>query len=279
MTKKILSAFIISALCLAGKVYCRAETDFGKEEEYRISVNNLLDISVYGEPDLTKTVRVSPDGKITYPLLGTVSVAGLTAKELEDKLTELLERDYLVNPHVSVFIKEYAKVSVLGQVQKPGSYELKAGTAIMEAIALAAGFTATADPANVKLIRTVGGKKETITVDTKRITEEHDKKEDIVLKPNDIIVAEQFGMISVIGQVRKPGRFFLDRKITAIEAIALAGGFTDIASANATKVIRKREGKEEVFNVPADTILKGGDKSLDIVLEPDDTVVVPESFF
>jgi polysaccharide export outer membrane protein len=206
-------------------------------------------------------------------------VVGLTARGLEERLTVLLEKDYLVNPQVSVFIKEYAKVSVLGEVKKPGSYELRAGTTAIEAIALGGGFTEIANMTDVKLTRVEGGQKRTIVIDATKITEEGGKKDDVLLKPNDIIVVEQLGMISVVGQVKKPGRFILDKNLTVIEAIALAGGLTEIASANGTKVIRKKNGKEETINVPVDSILRGSDRSKNIYLEPNDTVVVPESFF
>jgi len=164
------------------------------DPEYRIAVNDILDISVYGEPDLTKTVRVSPEGTITYPLIGNIKAVGLTTQELQNRLTELLMKDYIVNPQVTVFIKEYAKVYVLGQVKNPGAYELKSG-------------------------------------------------------------------------------------LTVIGAIAMAGGLTDIASGNSTKIIRTHKGKKETIQVPIDSILKGGDTSRDIVVQPDDTIVVPESFF
>jgi len=174
--------------------FCENVVSNSKDLSYVIGINDLLEISVYEEKDLSKTVRVSPDGTIAYPLIGNIQVAGLTARGLEEKLTELLEKDYLVNPQVSVFIKEYAKVSVLGQVKKPGAYELRTG-------------------------------------------------------------------------------------MTAVDAIALAGGFTDIAAGNGTKVIRTRGNKKEVRQVPVESILKGGSSSQDVLLEPNDTVVVPESFF
>ncbi|MDD5428456.1 MAG: polysaccharide export protein [Candidatus Omnitrophica bacterium] len=192
---KALRFFIIPAVLLCAVIAVSAQQGDGdKGKEYYISEGDLLDINVYDEPDLTKTVRVSHEGTISYPLIGTVSVSGLTAEKLEVKIRDLLEKDYLVNPQVIVLIREYSKVYVMGQVRRPGAYELKAG-------------------------------------------------------------------------------------MTAVEAIALAGGLTDIASPNGTKVIRKKDGKERVFNVPVSSILKGGDASKDVVLERNDTIAVPESLF
>ena len=356
---KFISLFLVSALLLTVLVFAQERKDLG----YRLAVNDLMEITVYQELDLTKTVRVAPDGTISFPLLGSVSVAGLTAKELEDKLTELLAQDYLVNPQVSVLIKEYAKVFVSGQVLRPGAYELKSGLSIMEAITLAGGFTEKADPTRIKLDRKEKGAEKIIYIDGTEISEKLQKDKDILLEPNDkitveesgtisvlgqvnkpgrfilkkknmpvidaiafaggftdnadqtqiklirtlesgeketiilnavelaekptdiflgsddVIIVEELGMVSVVGQVKKPGRFTLKTGLTVIEAIALAGGLTDVAAPNGTQVIRIKDGRKKTIVVPVDSILKSGDKTRDIPLEPGDTIVVPESFF
>ncbi len=268
-------------LIIAVVVFCAAAfaQTTPKESEYRIAANDLLEISVYQEPDLSKTVRVSSDGTITYPLLGDISVVGLTARRLEEKLRDLLEKDYLVNPQVSVFIKEYAKISVLGEVKRPGSYELKANLTVIQAIALAGGFTEKADQANIILSRGEGAEKENIPIDTSKIGVESDGNANIALQPDDVIIVGELGMVSVIGKVRNPGRYILKEGMTAIEAIASAGGLTELADGNRTKIIRIENGRKKTINVAVDSILKGGDKSQDVVLKPDDTIVVPESFF
>lgn len=250
------------------------------EKEYLISKNNLIEISVYNEPDLSKTVRVSARGTITYPLLGEVSAEGLTAKEFEEKLTKLLERDYLVSPQVNVFVKEYSKISILGQVKNPGYYELKSGITILEAIALAGGFTELADYNKISVTRRDdSGGKDNLIVSASEFSGESNRVIDLYAHPDDVITVPELGFISVVGQVKSPGRFSLKVGMTAIEAIALAGGLTDIAAPNATKVIRVSGGKKIIFNVPVASILKGGDKSKDVPLKLGDTIVVPESFF
>lgn len=269
--KKIFAAVIFAVLLAVFS--CLAQDS--DNPEYRIGKNDLLEISVYQEPDLYKTVRVSEQGMISFPLIGNISVVGMAVKDLQDKLTELLERDYLVNPQVSVFIKEYSKVSVLGEVGRPGAYELKSGLTAIEAIALAGGFKDSADEAKVMLSREdkYGGK-ESIEIDT---TDPSGKN--IILRPGDVITVRELGSISVLGRVKKPGRYSLRKGISVIEAIALAGGLDDMAAANSTQVIRIENGRKKIFRVPVASILQGGDRSKDIDLLPDDTVVVPESFF
>ncbi len=276
------SLFIITLILALNTIcYCFAQNT--KELEYRICANDLLDISVYSELDLTKTVRVTADGAISYPLLGNISVKGLTAKELETKITELLAADYLVNPQVSVFIKEYAKISVLGQVRSPGAYELKTGLTVMDAIALAGGFTNQANALDVKLVRIKGNEKESISINANEVIAQGAKEKDIALEPGDLIVVGELSEASqyvlLLGRVRSPGRYVFKKGMTAIEAIALAGGLTETAAANGTKIIRTQNGEKTTIKVPVGSILQGGDKTNDVPLEPDDAIVVPESFF
>lgn len=253
------------------------------EDEYRICINDLLNISVYEEPDLTKTVRVDANGAISYPLIGNIEVKDLTSKELENKITELLSQDYLINPQVSVFIKEYAKISILGQVAKPGAYELKSGLTVIDAIALGGGFTEKANVNSVKLVRIKGKDKETINIDVNEIVSKGYKEKDIKLEPGDLIIvgelSESASFIVVLGQVKNPGTYVFKEDMTAIQAIASAGGLTELAAANGTRITRIKDGKKYNIQVPVLAILGGSQKARDIPLEPGDTIVVPESFF
>ncbi len=249
------------------------------EADYIIHPNDVLEISVYSEPDLDKTVRVSEVGTVNYPLLGNIKAGGLSVRALEKNIADLLSEDYLVNPQVHVFLKEYgSKISVLGQVKKPGSFELKASLTLMEAIALAGDFTETGNPAVVKVIRRLGDREKIYDIDTTKITERGDKSRDLELLPGDVISVEEYGRISVLGQVNRPGSFVLKKDFTVLEAIALAGGFTKIAEIDGTRVVREENGKKRALPIKVSAIMKGY-KTYDIVLLPGDTIVVPESFF
>lgn len=166
------------------------------QKEYTIGPENVLMIDVYygRDKNLSRKVRVSSKGFITFPLLGEVEVGGLTVADLEGKLTDLLEKDYLVNPQVSVFIEEYSTVSILGQVKKPGSYEIKGKLSVVELISLAGGFTKIAATNDVKIIRTnPDGRKNTIKVKVNDIINKGREEEDVWLKPGDIVtVPESF---------------------------------------------------------------------------------------
>lgn len=260
-------------------------TEESINSEYRISPNDLVQIDVYNEPDLSRQFRIASDGSISFPLIGAVSTSGLTAKELEVRINGLLEADYLIKPQVNVFVKEFAKYSILGNVKLPGVYQLKSGLKLLDAIALAGGFTDKANVEDVKVIREVNGLKENISINVKEISKEGAKEEDLIISPRDLIMVggliegtASSEYIIVLGQVRRPGRHPYSSGMTAAEAISLAGGFTDSAAGNSTKVIREDEYGKKTFLVPVGSVLSGRTER-DIELKAGDKVVVPESFF
>ncbi len=266
-------------LCMCGVLVSYVQKDSASEDgEYMISPDDVLEISVYGEPDLSTSAKVSRDGTIGYPLLGNIEAAGLTVRQLEKSITDLLERDYMVNPQVKVFIKEYSKISILGEVEKTGSYQLEENLTLTQAIALAGGFNDSADTTKVKIIRSHGsGEGRIIEVNFDDILNK--VVQDPKISPSDKIVVEQIGRISIIGQVSRPGTYDLKKGLTVVEAIGLAGGFTPTASQNATRVVRAEGDKKVIINVPVANITRGSDDSKNIELRPGDTILVPESFF
>lgn len=161
-----------------------------KKEDYRLSGADLLQITVYGEKDLDRLARVSQTGLISYPLVGEVKVGGLTVPEAEAALAGKL-KDFLRDPQVTVFIKEYGnkKVFVFGQVKKPGAIELPTETklTVLEAISQAEGFTQIAAPDRTRVVRMVDGKSQSFTIEVSAITKRGEKEKDMKLEPNDIV--------------------------------------------------------------------------------------------
>jgi len=159
-----------------------------KNSDYLISPHDVLDISVLGEEDLSQIVRVSEKGVISFPLLGEIKATGYAPLQLERVLEEMLEKDFLVSPSVNISIKEYSTISVLGQVKKPGSYEIKGRLTVTQAIALAGGLTRIASPNGARVIRKSTGGEEIIPIRLKDIMGDGDLSQDISLKPGDLIV-------------------------------------------------------------------------------------------
>ena len=162
-------------------------------QNYYIGIGDLLQIEVYGEPDLTKEVRVLTDGSISFPLLGSSEAAGLTVSELENDIRTRLGEKYLVNPQVTVFVKEFSRVFVFGEVKNPGSFPLSGKMTVFEAITLAGGFTEVANPSKVKVVRQENGGEKALVVDIEKLIKKGDTSEDQELEANDrVIVSRSF---------------------------------------------------------------------------------------
>jgi len=166
-------------------------------DEYKMETGDVVVITVYEQPDLSTKARLDSAGEVAFPLVGNVQIGGLSVNEAAKKITSLLEKDYLVNPQVSIFIEEYhpKKVFVMGFVNKPGEYELfkNRNTTVIEVITMAGGFKEGAAQNGTKIIRKENGAQTTIPVKITDITQKGRQEEDVVLKPGDVIfVPESF---------------------------------------------------------------------------------------
>ena len=161
-------------------------------EEYRIGPEDVLDISVWKSTELTQTVPVRPDGKITVPLLNDIQAANMTPMQLRDTLAKGYAQ-YLDPPDahpVSVMVKEIRsiKISVVGKVKTPGRYELKDTATVLEALALAGGLTDFANSERVVVFRRVGKGWSKLPFNYKKVVSEWDEQQNFALQPGDIIV-------------------------------------------------------------------------------------------
>jgi len=252
--------------------------------DYKIGAKDLLEISVFGLDELNKTVRVSEKGKISLPLLGEVEVEGLTSAEVEKKLRQLLEEKYLQDPQVTIFIREYQskRVSVLGAVQKPGTYELLGRQTVLQLISQAGGLTEDAGN-EIIVIRQLHDETSTsFKIPIEDLIIKGDAKLNIPLEPNDVvnILVDRIVLVYVFGQVRRPGALQVKKSNipTLLQAIAYAGGFSERASKGGVLLKRTNEyGKEQNIKVNVKDIIKG--KKKDIKLFENDVIYVPETIF
>ncbi|GAB4177219.1 MAG: hypothetical protein Tsb0017_25990 [Geothermobacteraceae bacterium] len=263
--KQLLRVFLLLAL-LAGLALPALASD----SDYRVGEGDVLKVTVYAHEDLTTTVRVGGDGSIIFPLIGQLKIGGLTVNGVADKLAAALADGYIVNPQVSVFVQEFrsSKVVIVGQVSRPGLYELTGNTTLLELISKAGGLAKDAgDTATVHRKSDEGEK--VIQVDLKRLLESADGGQDIRLRNGDNVFIAQAGMIYVTGEVRDPDSYKVEPGMTVLKAITEAGGFTNLAARGRVKLIRKENGKENIFEkVP-----------MNMTVRPEDVIVVPESFF
>jgi polysaccharide export outer membrane protein len=242
-------------------------------QDYIVGEGDVLQISVYDNPDLNITARVEGDGTIIFPLVGVVGVEGLTVTQISNKLGNLLADGYIIDPQVSVFIREFKsrKVIIMGQVNSPGLYELRGTKTLLEILSSAGGLTQNAG--DKAIIKRKGNSprngEEVIAVDLKKLMESGDTSQYTIIMDGDSIYITKAGVFYVTGEVRKPSAYRYEDGTTIIKAITMAGGFTDKASTSRIKIIRKINGEEKVMeNVESD----------ESVL-PEDVIVVPESFF
>ncbi len=193
MKKILFGIFSLFFLSILGGDFCSVTIaePAGGVPEYRITAEDVLQIKVFEEPDLTTTVRVTSNGEITYPLLGRLPAGGMTVSELQEKLTELLAKDYLMDPQVQVFIETYhpRNVSVTGAVNRPGSYPLPVGKnlTLMEAITMAGGFREDAAINSARIFRIENGLPKTINVKAKDIIKKGNRSQDVEIYANDVV--------------------------------------------------------------------------------------------
>lgn len=161
------------------------------EGDYRIGATDLLKVTVFQVPDLSfNEIRVDASGLIEMPLIGSVNAQGLTPAELSQDISDRLQARYLQNPQVSVTVSEAAsqKVTVDGAVTKPGLYEMRGRTTLMQAIAMAEGPSRVAALDSVAIFRTVDQRRMVAVFDLKAIR--NGEAEDPVIRGDDIIVVD-----------------------------------------------------------------------------------------
>jgi polysaccharide export outer membrane protein len=159
--------------------------------EERLGIDDVFEVRVFAEPDLSGTYRVAADGTIDYPFVGRISVIGMRSGDIQELIARKLEGGYLKNPQVSLMVKEWnsRKVSVIGQVQHPGSVAYFPNMTVVDAIAAAGGFTGIASKNSVSLRRETKGSVESRNCPVADISE--GRAPNIVLRPGDILVVEE----------------------------------------------------------------------------------------
>jgi polysaccharide export outer membrane protein len=252
-----------------------------------LMAGDLLAITVFRQPDLQLEVRIPQDGRITFPLIGSVEAAGRTQADLETAIRGRLEKDYLREASVTVTVKEYAKrkVYVVGGVVKPDGYEVapNARITVLQVIAAAGGFTDRAYKEFVQIVRRRGpNEREVIRlslVEVEKLIAKGQAEADLELWPDDLVVIPTAIRVAyVLGAVNKPGNIDVpnNARITVSMAVSQAGSYTKFASTGRVMVLRHMpSGEISKLPVDLDAVLDGKlDK--DVELLPGDVVWVPE---
>ncbi|MBI5605159.1 MAG: polysaccharide biosynthesis/export family protein [Deltaproteobacteria bacterium] len=245
---------------------------------------DMIEITVWGHEDLKRMVPVSLEGTITFPMIGEVRAAGKSTQQLEKELARKLGDGYLKNPQLTVTVKDYKsqKVFVMGEVKNPGTYPITKENNLLFALSQAGGFTKDAgeevvvirprDPVKqgkmMTLEEAAADKKTTILRVNLKDALAGDRKDNVPIRDGDSIIVPKMPFFFVMGEVKNPGQFNLERGTTVLMGISIGGGLTPKSAPNRTKIVREVEGKKTEIKVNMETLVQAGD-----------TIIVPESFF
>lgn len=258
---------------------------------YKLGPDDVIAVKILDlEETSSESIRIDPGGQISLPLLGRVQAGGLTVAMLERELASRL-KTYIRDPVVAVSVVEYRSqpVSVIGAVAQAGIHQLEGRKTLIEVLAKAGGLRPEAGDA-VKITRRIEwgpiplpsalmdptGQFSVAEVSLRSIMQAANPAENIRILPNDIISVPRAALIYIVGEVNKPGGFTLQERgsITGLQALAMAEGFTKVASPQNAMIIRQSHGAERVeIAVNLRDVLRG--KAKDVELLPDDILFVP----
>jgi polysaccharide export outer membrane protein len=237
---------------------------------------DLLDISVYGVPELSEKARINNSGDVYLPLIDYVHLGGLTPEEAQSVIEKRLsDGGFVNNPHVILLVSESAisSVTLLGEVARPGPYNVAGERHILDLISVAGGFTEKASRAITITHRS--DPSHTITVKLPADFTPSDPS-NVVVEPGDTIVVKHGPVFYVVGDVGKPSAFISDSEnLTILKAIALAGGANKTASLGGTTILRRTPEGTQQIKVPLKKILSAKVKDMPMVSE--DILFVPSS--
>lgn len=248
-------------------------------QEVRLGPGDVVTISVYGQEDLNTRVRISSDGKISFPLAGQVQIAGLLPIEAEAEIARRLSQgNFVENPQVNVFVEERVTtvsemVTILGMVKQPGRFPVEsasgegAGT-VIGLIALAGGLLNDAADYLI-LTRETGGKQQSLQVDLLDVLKAGDLTQNYDLMAGDIVFVPRMDVFYIFGEVERPGSYRLERDMTVMQAISVGGGLTQYA--NEKDLAIKRRGNDgQMMDIRV---------GMTDLLQPDDVLTVDASGF
>jgi len=254
-----------------------ARTPSPAPTEYTAGPQDVLEVTVFGEEEVSGKFPIETDGTFNFPLVGRVKGAGLTLRAIEKELHDRLADGYLQNPQVSVAVGQFRsqRVFIVGEVGRPGTYPLTAQMTLIEALATA-GSVASDAAGHVVIVR--GSRAGEDAADARAASEVLEVNlgtfqtgslvDNVVLRDGDVVIVPRAESVYVLGQVRSPGAITVERGTTVLQALALAGGVTDRGSMSRIRVVRVVNGKKTEIKVGLDDSVRAGD-----------TVMVLERFF
>jgi polysaccharide export outer membrane protein len=268
-------AKLLKILLMAGAMFAALPSHAQEARDYQLAAGDTIHILVFQNPDMTLDTRVSERGTITYPLIGSIEIGGLTIPSAEKKIAQALEKGgFVKDPQVNIALVQIIgnQVAVLGYVNRPGSYPLLTfNTRLSQILATAGGivFAPIAGSNRVILNGTRDGKPYTREIDIAGIYLDSRPDDDPVLSGGDSVFVPKAPQFYIYGQVNRPGQYPLERNMTVMQALATGGGPT----------IRGTENRIRLNRRGADGKITRLTPELDDPVKPDDVIYVNESYF
>jgi len=258
--------------------------DKAASKNYAIGAEDVLDITVWDHDDLHRIVTVSADGYFTFPLIGRIKGAGLTLRSLENEIARLLDKDYIVDPQVTITVAEFKskKVFILGEVLKPGAYYLSKDDTLLEVISKSGGVSQEAG-VDIIIVRPAAGttvnqpssldnqNNQLIHVDLPALLA-GDIGKNVSVQNNDTIYVPKASVFSVFGEVKKPGSYPLEKDMTLLEAISVAGGPTQDADTQKIELLRKENGVQQKMQLNIKELLEGKEGAEELMIRDGDVI-------
>ncbi len=244
----------------------------------KLGPGDLVEVSVYGVPELATKARVSNDGDLYLPLVDYVHVSGLSLEESQKMIEKRLEDGgFVKNPHVTIFVDDYASqgITLLGEVGRPGIYPVLGDRRLFDLFSAAGGLTDRASRTVTITRRNQADKRQTVRL-ARNLSDAPESN--VELHPGDTIEVQRAPIVYIVGDVGRPSGLLIDNgSLTVLQAIALAGGPNRTAKLNGTRIIRKSTGPNGLTEttVPLKKIMRA--QAPDVPLQANDILFVPVS--
>ena len=256
------------------------EEQTGESAGYRVGIGDVIEVEAYQEDEISGEFSIEDSGAITFPLLGTVPVTGMTTAEISTLLEQLLEKDYYVDVQLKVEVKVFASqpVTLLGEVQLPGTYYLEGRTTLTELLSKAGGLKSSAGPV-LELRRTARiegeGPPEPMIFETAKLST-GEVGRDVVLRAGDVLYVSPKQIYFITGEVARPGQYEISLGMTLMQALSQAGGVGKFAS-QVIEVHREVGGEKQILTFDLSHIRKG--RLADPTVLSGDVIFVKRRFF
>lgn len=259
----IVVALLTAMLLLCQPALAQPQGASVAPQEYRLGAGDVIRVSVFQNPDLTLESRLTEAGVVSYPLLGTLRLGGLSVTAAEKLIADGLRNgNFVKSPQVTVVVLQVRgnQVSVLGQVNRPGRYPLElADTRLTDVLAMAGG-TAPGGADMVVISGTRNGQPFRVEVDLPTVFAQGGREKDIVLLNGDAVWVDRQPVVYIYGEVQRPGPMRLERDLTLMQALATGGGLTPRGTEKGIRVHRRgSNGAVQAVETRMDDKLREGD--------------------